>query len=631
MQVNYEGKQYTFPDDATDAEILDFFNSVTKPVTDRETLISQIPGATPEAIAQSKIPYVEPSMGQKAIGAGEAVLSTATGATGGMFGSFVGTIQGLVNAAREGKLTAPEAEKIVQQKAQEYASSLTYAPRTEKGQDYTKVVSNALSNLAAIAPMAGQPALTPRVGPAGVAIEQNIRAIPQELSNLKQAVTADNRVGVGAAATPETLRRTTIAENLPVPVELTKGAASREAGQLAFEKEMMKQDKLGVPLRARAEANNLQLLQNFDELIDRTGTTVSDPISVGGSVVSALTKGWKEAKNKTRVAYSEAKKSPGANDKVDPFKPVTVSIGDEPVSTSLIEYVNSQPTGVPATALIDSVRAYTKKLKIADVDADGMLTPKETTVKNMEELRKAINESSDLNQPQAKILKDIIDAQMEGLGGEMYKRARAFRTEQARKYENRAVVARLLNKKGRGDDPRVAADQVFDRTILGGSPEEITFIKRVLQTNGAEGVKAWNDLQGATVRYIRDRASAGAGMDSAGRPIISADKLNKALTTLDENGRLGVIFDKKTAQILRDINEISKAINTVPPGTLINSSGTAGTLIAAISEAGITGTLAGLPVPVLSSLRLAAKGITNLKTRRRIENALAKYEQKAPE
>ena len=55
-----------------------------------------------------------------------------------------------------------------------------------------------------------------------------------------------------------------------MPVTLTKGAAERDAGQLAFEKEQIK-GEFGAPLRNRAEENNLQVLQNFDAAIDATG------------------------------------------------------------------------------------------------------------------------------------------------------------------------------------------------------------------------------------------------------------------------------------------------------------------------------------------------------------------------
>jgi hypothetical protein len=81
---------------------------------------------------------------------------------------------------------------------------------------------------------------------------------------------AGAQVSVGAAATPEAMRRTTTAQGLRVPVTLTKGAAEREPGQLAFEKEQMK-GEFGAPLRNRAEENNLQILQNFDAAIDATG------------------------------------------------------------------------------------------------------------------------------------------------------------------------------------------------------------------------------------------------------------------------------------------------------------------------------------------------------------------------
>jgi len=74
--------------------------------------------------------------------------------------------------------------------------------------------------------------------------------------------------------------------------------------------------------------------------------------------------------------------------------------------------------------------------------------------------------------------------------------------------------------------------------------------------------------------------------------------------------------------IQRDLNEVVRYVHTAPPGTLINSSGTAGALMAAMAEAGTLGALTGLPVPVLSLLRVAAAKAKARKLQARIADAL---------
>jgi hypothetical protein len=156
------------------------------------------------------------------------------------------------------------------------------------------------------------------------------------------------RVSIGAAATPESLQRVTTAEGLRVPVTLTRGGATRDAGQLAFEKEQMK-GEFGAPLRNRAEENNLQVLQNFDAAIDATGAQAAfaGPAATGSSVVNALSGGYQAAKNKTNVAYTTAKKSPEAQAPVDTNTVVTIGRGDQEITNSLRGYINSKITGLP--------------------------------------------------------------------------------------------------------------------------------------------------------------------------------------------------------------------------------------------------------------------------------------------
>ena len=172
------------------------------------------------------------------------------------------------------------------------------------------------------------------------------------------------------------------------------------------------------------------------------------------------------------------------------------------------------------------------------------------------------------------------------------------------------------------EDPQVAADQVFRKSILNSSPEEITFLKRVLLTSGKDGQQAFKELQGATVRHLRDEATKGMGMDSQDRPLISPAKLHQSVQALDANGRLDVILGKKNAQTVRDLDDVVRYVTTVPPGTLVNSSGTAGTLMAAIAEAGATGALTGLPLPVASGLRQIIKMRQEGRTKARINEAL---------
>jgi hypothetical protein len=111
-------------------------------------------------------------------------------------------------------------------------------------------------------------------------------------------------------------------------------------------------------------------------------------------------------------------------------------------------------------------------------------------------------------------------------------------------------------------------------------------------------------------------------MDSSDRPIVSPAKLNQTVNALDKNGRLDIMLGKKNAQTVRDLNDVVQYVTTVPPGTLINTSGTTGTFLAAMAEAGVSGAITGLPVPLVSGIKQIVKMRKEGKTKARINDAL---------
>jgi len=451
-----------------------------------------------------------------------------------------------------------------------------------------------------VPPAGGMPAGTPS---AGASMAGGIDQMAAQAEEPFAPITFRSNDAGSAGTSPETMRMAQ-AQGLPVPVELTRGAATRDAEQLAFEKEQIF-GELGGPLRRRAEENNLQALQNFDRLIDMTGAETPDITATGNAVINALTTGYKAAKNRVNVAYKRAD---------------AAGETQEPVSyAEIVDYINQQPpTTVSQIAPI--LRTVSEQLRINDPDGTGMVR-----LRDLEEVRKLINKNTQYGTPNAAYggeLKGLIDQATEGKGGELYQQARKLRIEQARKFENRAIVSRLVSNIKNMDDPKVAADKVFKRSILDGSPEEIKFLRQTLRTSGASGRQAWSELQGATVRHLQEVATQGVNMTSENLPVISTAKLNQELGKLEKNGRLDVIFDPKMAQTLRDLNDVVRYVNTVPPGTSINNSGTARTLMAALGEMSATGLTTGIPVPLLTGLKVLKDSIRDAKIKAKIARSL---------
>jgi len=98
----------------------------------------------------------EATIGDYIKGAGEALLTTATGATTGSLGYLGGTLEGILEEFKSGKFGTQEAAQRIQQSATEGASEYTYAPRTETGQEIVEGVGEVASLVPPVIGGAGQ-------------------------------------------------------------------------------------------------------------------------------------------------------------------------------------------------------------------------------------------------------------------------------------------------------------------------------------------------------------------------------------------------------------------------------------------------------------------------------------------
>jgi len=495
--------------------------------------------------------------------------------------------------------------------------------------------SRAIAQQVPLIQVAGNAALA-RGAQVGRAAEQGIANIATKAREsmsggdaLSQAAEqAFGKASAGSAQLPDVMRRMTTAESLPVSVSLTGGELTRNPDILAFERDQIKRQS-GQALREQKERAHRDVLANFDAIADQTGSSVVSPSTAGDRVIRALSEGWDKEKAKTRAMYNQFYKSPEANNMVDVARPVMIQFGEDVFNGTLESWLNSHPYGVDSTKVIDSVKRSIAHLGLGEVDRSGEISLKKDTltkssnspfsgvgadsyqqipgmtVSDFAKIRREISEISPSNateRRQLAVMKNLIDAQIDPYAGPLLKQANAQRRMQAVKFENRAIVKDLLQTKRGSDDRRVYADEVFRNSILRASPDEITFLKRVLHTTGGEGPDAWKDLQAATIRHIQERATSRA-TGSADQAMFSSAKLGDAVKTLDANGRLDLVLGKQRAQTVRDVADVANWIETVPPGTLVNTSGTALTLISALGEAGAMGAATGLPLPVMSTLR----------------------------
>ena len=592
-----------------------FEDAIKKQLANKDLTESDIPGNV-QSVSAAKKP---PSLKDKAIGLGETGLAALTGAIGGTAGFAAGGLEGIIDSIQSGTFGTQKGITSAGETAGKRSSQLTYQPRTEMGREYTGDVGEFVSELV-IPPVMSTPSMnmlaTARM--LSPAVSMAARETPTALINaLRKVPEAISDGSAGAAATPAAIQRTVTARSLNPPVSLTVGEATRDAAQLAFEKEQLKNPNFGGPFRERTEENNLSALQNIEGLIEEIGSKSTSKAVTGQGGIDSLVAGLAKAIERVAKAYGKAETSPEALIEVDP--------------SPLIDYLNTRLPGLDSSTLPDAIKRFSVTFGVAEKGKDGKYIPRQTTVKTLGDLYKETNAAIDKNDSrqveQGKEIKKLINNITDPAAGPLYRRARNARTIQAINYEDRKKIADILKNQGKRGEPTVEASEVFQKNILDSSPEEIEIFRKKLIKSSPTGSQSWKEFQGETMKYIRDEATKSNQTDSKGNPIVFPQKLYKVIDDLDKEGKLNIIFGTKNAQKIRDINEVVGYVNTVPPGTLINNSGTVGTLLAAIAESGLYASTVGLPIPVLTGLKFLVKNIKDARIKKKIETALKGIEQ----
>ncbi len=580
-----------------------------------------------------------PGIGQQLVGAGETALALGTGAVGGTIGTIAGAGAGLAQQILSGQFGTPQAMRAVEQSASKGAQALTYQPRTQAGQAQTQAVGQFLGEaLPPVLPVIAAPGaamqaartMAPSAGAvgqiAGAATQRAATATGQAIARPIQAATTAVRSGLGmedttippvaanrsagSAATPLELQRFTEAEM--AGLKLSEGEVKRSPELLAFEKEKAKTPEYQAPFLERQQENNRAALGKLNQVLDDTGAETGDYTNTGIQVVDKLMKGWNLEKAKTRSLYDKFRESDEAATNVD--------------ATPVMDFLNSQARGVSGvTGVPDTARQNAVNLGIAKVDEGGnLIANPNVTLGQLEDFRQSVSAISAANPNDkrlASVLKRQIDDIGDPIGGEMTKSMRAQRQRQAQKYENRAIVSRLLLEKKGMSDAQTPVEDVFNKTILSARPSEIVHIKRVLSTiPDNEGQQAWKELQGATVRHLLEKSESGIGSDNL--PVISGAKLNTALKAFDQNGKLDLVMGKEAAEQIRNLNQVLQYIQSTPPMTSINNSGTARTVASLIAESAVMGGTMGLPLPILQGAKMLRENIKDKKIKARITKAL---------
>jgi hypothetical protein len=370
-----------------------------------------------------------------------------------------------------------------------------------------------------------------------------------------------------------------MAQQLRVPVQLSKGQAERDLGQQQFEIETAKiyPETVGKPLIEAQSRRNDAILQNFDAYVDATGKESFGLRATGKVVTDEQTRQANQAKAQIKNAYTQARE---------------VGETEAPVSYApLLAYINDQTPTV-----------RNKLAPILDVVDEQIVKndPKKTgtvSINALEDIYQVINKNfnpMDQSAVYGREMKDIINTMTEGVGGELYQNARKLRRDYAQRFENIGAIDRLLRTKPNSDDRFVAFEDVFQKSIVNGSLDDVKNLGLALKKGGPQGQQAFKELQGQTIEFLKDKVTQSIDTDNFGNPVVSPAKFKTAVRELDQDGKLDYLFGKKGAQEIRDLMDTTILVNAPLKGAA-NYSNTSSALMRSLDKLG-SGFIGRIPV-----------------------------------
>lgn len=387
--------------------------------------------------------------------------------------------------------------------------------------------------------------------------------------------------GVGAAQATKQAQRIAKAKELDFPIDLSRDQATRNPADVRFARETAKDPRLGQAFQEKYANDNAQIQKNLNHYIEQTGAefTGIGHGELGNKLVKAVEPYKKERKQQVSEAYKAAK--------------IAGEMAEKVPTQELSNFVKDNFSAAKNAPVISSIRSEIKRLS-----KDG-----EITLNDAEELRKMVrvlSQDSGANAHYAGEAIKIIDKITEGKGGDFYKEARRLNTDYMNEFENTPVIKNLFaTKPGTNKQTRsIALEDVVEKSLIKGSLADTQALFNTLDKT-PQGKAMINEMRGFVAQKIKDEATKGVQLDINGLPYVSTKNLDTIINNLDKSGKLEFLFGKKGAEKYRTLNDVTKDVQTVPQGTT-NPSGTASTVIAALTEMGVQGALTGVPAPYLT-------------------------------
>lgn len=496
--------------------------------------------------------------------AGEAAggaVETAGSLISGIPATIIGGLAGAGKAVYRGLKgdSASEALAAGGGTARHVQEALTYEPRTGAGKNVSgmaalpiEVANDLLGRGGEIVGEAAGDAA------AGRTIGEN--AIPAALAvagarNLARNPVAKEPPVAGRDYTP--LRQMSMEEEARYRrqkgqgVQPTLGSVTRDPAQVRFEQQTAATEA-GAPLHQRATENDAALVNVAKGIKEQPGPV--GPNIKGSRDQSAADTGRamrrsveakKAAKDQeVNEAYDKARASGETKELVD-MDPIKRFLSDHEAEAAAVPELNSVARMVsiledkakkgehPGMASIDDLELIRQRI--------GVLAQRDGSVKAyMGKLREGI------------------DQMTEGKGGDLYKDARAKRRAVGKEFEDQAGVANVIDKKS-ATDYKVAGEDVWHKTVVNGSTEDMANVIKTLRTSGEkqkpEALQTLKDMQARAIDMVLEEGTKTGPVSKAG--------LQRGIKAIGQE-KLELLIGKEAVQKLHDMVTTTGDLKTPP-------------------------------------------------------------------
>ena len=519
-------------------------------------------------------PKPERTVGERALGAGEAALSAVTGATTGAAGALTGTVKGIIDEVAAGNFGEQEAANRIANLAAEYMQSMTYAPRTEAGQEYTQAIGEAGQALAPLAGLGG------------------------ELS----AIGASARMARQPRAKVTTPSEVVRSRETGIPI--TKGEATRSTpegfGLLKQEQFLMEQSGDAGDAMRSFKLNQSNEIKKYIEAL-----APEQKAEVGPAIKDALELRNNSAIFKRKQAYDKL---------AEVTKDIDVNLSPKSIESALPdagEFRDFSATNQPQFTAINNLMAEfgldNSPSALAKMKRDG-ISPEPVSVKNYERLRKRLNaiEKSDQTGNTSRFvgpIRDALDKEFEQASialeasgkpdvAAAAKNARLSHIALKTEFDDKGLVSQLISDKSfQSRIPSIEESQVYAKLVAKATPiEQFDRVINSLDRSASRGRVAKNSLKAQMVMDLLDSSYNASSRTIQGERVFSGNAFAKRFDAMEP--KLKRLFDKSEFNQLKAMRK--QAEDLVPPSGAMPK-GSAGFFIDAANQLGVFALLNKIP------------------------------------